>query len=127
MPATPRISDAEWEVINVLWKETGLTASEICARLADKAWKPNTVRTFLDRLLHKGALRVIRTGPAGCYQALWKREDCIRHESESFLQRVFQGSSGSLLLHFAEKSRLSTEDVEELKLILNRKKTNRKK
>jgi BlaI family penicillinase repressor len=121
------ISDAEWEVMNVLWRETGLTASEIARKLEDKDWKPNTVRTFLDRLVQKKAARVVRAEGAGCYEPLWKRGDCIRQEGESFLQRVFQGSPGSLLLHFAEKSKLSPSDVEELRQILDKKTSNRKK
>ena len=50
-----QISDAEWEIMKVLWQAPGLTANEVAERLADtKQWHLKTVRTLLDRLLKKG-------------------------------------------------------------------------
>jgi BlaI family penicillinase repressor len=48
-----------------------------------------------------------------------KREACVRAESESFLQRIFQGAAKPLLVHFAQNTRLTPEEVKELKKILD--------
>ena len=49
-PSTPRISESEWEILSVLWRKAPLTAAQVLALLPEKAWKLNTVRTFLARL-----------------------------------------------------------------------------
>lgn len=127
MPKIPKISESEWEVMNAVWEQPGRSASEVCEALSEQNWKANTVRTFLDRLVRKNALKVERKEGIGRYFPAWSREECIRQESESFLQRVFQGATGSLLLHFAENSKLSPDDMKELGQILKTKKTEPKK
>lgn len=113
--------------MKVLWEKRNQSASEIYKALAPKHWKPNTVRTFLNRLVQKKAAHVKRQNKVGCYSALWKEKDCIFQESEGFLQKVFQGKPSLLFLHFAEKSTLSQEDVAELKKILDTKNPTQKK
>src|SRR5882757_973260 len=110
MKAVPRISDAEWEVLGVLWKQSPLTAQEVFAALADRAWKLTTVRTFLTRLESKGVVAALQ-GPDGKeFSPRFDRETCIRDASRSFLDRVFDGATGALLLHFAKSERLSAAD-----------------
>src|SRR5690349_9377050 len=107
MKAVPRISEAEWEVLGVLWKKSPLTANEVFAALASRQWKLNTVRTFLTRLETKGVLVGV-PGPDGKeYSPRYDRETCIRDASRSFLKRVFEGATGALLLHFAKSEKLS--------------------
>ena len=56
------------------------------------------------------------------YAPRLRRGDCVAAESESFLQRVFQGAAGPLLLHFCEQQDLSAEEIEELQRLLRKKK-----
>src|SRR5688572_26987646 len=102
-----KISPAEWEVLNILWEKAPASAADIFAALADRNWHPKTVNTFLTRLVDKKVLRVRREGRSNVYAPVKSREQCIRAESESFLQRVFRGASGPLLLHFVERADLS--------------------
>jgi BlaI family transcriptional regulator, penicillinase repressor len=119
----PKISSAEWEVMNVVWSRHPLTATEVFGALPQgHGWKQKTVNTFLTRLAGKGVLGVTREGKANVYTPLLKREDCVASEGASFLQRVFQGASGSLVMHFCENADLTPEEIRELEEILKNKK-----
>jgi BlaI family penicillinase repressor len=118
----PRISDAEWEVMRVAWKKGETTAQEVVDELAHKKWSPRTVKTLLGRLLRKGALSHEPLGKAYVYRPAVRMEDCVRLESESFLDRVFGGAAGHLLAHFVKRAELTREEIDELRKILAGKK-----
>ncbi len=119
----PKISSAEWEVMNVVWDRHPLTAVEVFSSLPpDKSWAQKTVNTFLTRLVEKGVLDVTKEGKANLYIPRLAREECVHVESESFLQRVFQGAAGTLMLHFCERADLSAEEIAELERLLKSKK-----
>lgn len=124
-----KISPAEWEVLNVLWNRAPASASEVYETLADdNDWHPKTVNTFLARLAEKGLVTIQREGKANIYTPTVTRDQCIRQESESFLQRVFRGATGPLLAHFCERADLSDEEVAHLRQLLEqRAKKGRKK
>ena len=122
MPAPGKISPAEWEVLNVLWDKAPAAAAEVYAALAaDKEWHPKTVNTFLTRLVEKGVVRVRRAGKSNVYAPAKTREQCLRAESDSFLQRVFRGATGPMLLHFVERADLSAEEIRQLQQLLKQK------
>ena len=115
----PRISESEWEILSILWRRAPLTAAQVLAALSNKAWKLNTVRTFLARLEKKGAVRAEASAEsAKQFLPIVSREACVRRESDSFLARVFEGGTGALLLHFAKGKRLSVAELAELEAIL---------
>ena len=117
----PSITEAEWTVMEVLWEEAPKTAGEVIKGLRDSTgWADNTIRTLLTRLVEKGALKT--KGPeagARLYLPAVKREACVRAEGESFMQRIFGGAAKPLLIHFAQNSKLTAEEVRELKKILD--------
>ena len=118
----PRISEAEWEVMRVAWKKGKATAQEVVDELAHKKWSPLTVKTLLGRLSRKGALSHEPLGKAYVYRPSVRREDCVRLESESFLDRVFGGAAAPLLAHFVKRAELTREEIDELRKILAGKK-----
>ncbi|MBE7209876.1 MAG: BlaI/MecI/CopY family transcriptional regulator [Gluconacetobacter diazotrophicus] len=127
-PSVPRVSESEWEILSVLWKKSPLTAAEVFASLSGKAWKLNTVRTFLARLEKKGAVGAEEQAQAAKrFAPLVSKAACVRRESDSFLARVFEGGTAALLLHFAKSKRLSAAELAELEAILadKRKEGNR--
>src|SRR5687768_11428545 len=100
MPKLPQISDAEWEVMKVVWDQGPLTAGDVVRQLSDSrgaaepAWAPRTIKTLLSRLVAKRAVEV-KTADGGkkfLYRARVSREECVRQESRSFISRVFDGS-----------------------------------
>ena len=120
----PQISDAEWEVMQAVWDAPApLTAGEVVQALADdKHWAPRTIKTLLNRLVKKGAVEM-RQAPDGrrwVYRAKVARDAVVRRESRSFLSRVFGGSAAPAIAHFLEHHRLSPDEVEQLRQILER-------
>src|SRR5262245_42513318 len=117
----PRISETEWEVMRVLWAKHPATASEIIGRLTagDASWHPKTVRTLLARLTRKKALGYEAQGRRYVYEPLVTEHECAAAASASFLDRVFGGALKPMLLHFVESRRLTREDIEELRQILD--------
>ena len=108
--------------MKVLWANSPLTAMEIIGELAaTEDWHPNTVKTLLSRLHKKKALGVEKQKNLYLYRPLVSEAECVKTESESFLDRVFGGSVKPLLMHFVEQRRLSSEDLEELRKVLRQK------
>ena len=122
MHRTPRISEAEWEVMKICWAGSPLTAQAIIEVLSARDdWHPKTVKTLLNRLVKKRALGFQKEGRAYLYHPLAAKNDCVTTESQSFLDRVFGGSLQPLLAHFVENRRLSPGEIAELKNLLKRK------
>jgi BlaI family penicillinase repressor len=118
----PEISQSEWKVMKVLWAKSPQPAYDIVASLADtENWHPNTIKTLLSRLCRKKALGTKKYKNLFLYFPLVTEDDCLHAESESFLQRLFGGSVRPLLVHFAERQKLTKADLDELKRILDRK------
>ena len=122
MSANIRISDAEWEVMKVVWDRHPITALEVIQRLAGKTeWNHRTIRTMLTRLVKKGALTFEMQGKAYHYRPSVSQEACVRRESRSFLARVFGGATAPMLVHFVKNSDLSAEEIRQLRKILAEK------
>jgi BlaI family penicillinase repressor len=121
-PTAPKISDAEWLVMDVLWSRDSATAGEVVEALAPRAaWNDRTIKTMLNRLIKKGAVSYEPDGKRYIYRPAVTREAAIRIESRSFLKRVFGGEVGPMLAHFVEDAKLSPKQVQELKKLLDRK------
>lgn len=116
----PRISDAEWQVMQVVWRHPGLTAQEIFGALTGTEWSEATVKTLLNRLLKKGALSFEKVGKAYLYTARVSEVECQRSETKSFIQRVCGGSILPMLAHFVQNEKLTPSEVAELKELLRR-------
>ena len=122
MASTPTITESEWKIMKLLWDKSPQPAYDIAeACSATEHWHPNTVRTLLSRLHRKKAVGVKKYKNLYLYYPVISEEDCIQAESESFLQRVFGGSVKPLLVHFAQRQKLTRADLEELKNILKGK------
>lgn len=121
MPAAPDISESEWAIMEALWESSPQTASEVTKTLrASMNWAENTVRTLLTRLVEKGALKTSEnTSGTRTFIPAVKREACVRAESQSFLDRIFGGAAKPLLVHFAQNSKLTAEEIKELKKLLD--------
>ena len=120
MSKTPRLSETEWEVMNVVWAQSPCSASQVVAALqqADGSWHPRTVKAYLGRLVKKKVLRHRPDGRAYLYRPLVRREDCVDAASESFFERVFGGALQPMLAHFVRRKKLSPEEVRELQRLL---------
>jgi BlaI family penicillinase repressor len=116
------ITEAEWEVMAVVWERTPVAASTIVELVERrKQWTLATVRTLLRRLVNKGALKQESEGKRYIYTPLISMAECARRESESFLDRVLGRAPSEAILHLVKRADLSREDIHELQKILRNK------
>jgi len=119
---TVRISESEWQVMSLVWGRSPIAAGEIVEALSPRTgWHSRTIRTLLDRLVRKGALRASPDGKRYLYEPRLSMEACVRQESRSFLRRVFGGEPAPMLLHLVREAKLSHEEIKELKRLLSEK------
>lgn len=117
-----RISESEWEIMNIVWNRSPVAASDIVEELAAKmSWHPRTIRTLVDRLVKKRALTFEVDGKRYLYRPKIAMDTCVRQASQGFLQRVFGGEPASMLMHLVEHAELSSQEIAELKRILSKK------
>ncbi|MEK5185392.1 penicillinase repressor BlaI [Solibacillus sp. FSL R5-0691] len=118
----PNISESEWEIMTVLWKEAPLTANEIISNLQERTdWKPKTIRSLLDRLVKKNAVGVNKEQRIYTFYPLYTQDECQHAEAESFVKRIYGGTLKSMLVQFIQEDSLSDEDIKELRSILDPK------
>lgn len=122
MKNLPKISDSEWEVMKIIWSKEEATANEIIDNLKGKQeWKNTTIKSLINRLLNKEAIGFRKSGKEYFYYSLISEEECIREESKSFLKKVFNGSLNEMVLNLVKSEKLTQEDINELRDILNNK------
>jgi len=106
----------------LVWERSPVAAGEIVDSLSQRTrWHSRTIRTLLDRLVKKGALKATLAGKRYLYEPLLTMNDCIRQESRSFLERVFGGEAAPMLLYLVRESKLSSNEIKELKRLLSEK------
>src|SRR5436190_16268816 len=118
MPQTPAISEAEWDVIKVLWDAGPATAGQIVAAVSgtSRRWRPRTIKTLLARLVKKGAVRrEVEPDGRHVYRAALTRQAAVRRESRSFLTRVFDGALVPAVATMLRETDLSPADLRQLK------------
>lgn len=114
--ADKKISDAELEILEVLWEAgEALNANEIRLRLnVKKDWERTTVLTLIRRLLDKGVIAQEKR-EVYYYMPCVERSDYVKEETKSFLNKFFKGNARNLAAALIEDEDLSREDIEELR------------
>jgi len=121
MPEHLTISESESLVMEVLWTRAPQTADEIAAALGPaNNWQDTTVKTFLNRLLKKGAVRAEYEGRRYLYSPVLARADWVDAQSRSVLDRLFGGRVAPLVAHFSEREALSGDDIAELRKLIEK-------
>lgn len=116
-----QISDAELEVMKVVWKRPGLSAADVHDALsATQDWSRQTVKTLLSRLAEKGALTTTEDGRRYLYSPAIKRSDYETRAAGQFVDKVFAGRAAPLVAHLAEARGLTPEDIAELESLIER-------
>ena len=113
------ISEAESTIMEVLWRQAPRSAEDILAEVAPRqGWQEGTVKSLLNRLLKKKAIKAERDGRRYLYTPLLSREKYVSQESKGLLDRLFGGRVAPLVAHFSEQRKLSKKDIAELRRLL---------
>lgn len=113
-----RISQAELEIMKILWDGNGPVATGSIYRDLSEKLSRSTVRTLLRRLTEKGAVEE-RKLQVLCYLPLVSEEDYRDDQTKSFLDRLYGGSAKNLVASLVQSSELTSGDLEELRNFLN--------
>ena len=114
-----RIGEAEYAVMEVLWRDAPLTATEVADRVpVERGWSIRTVKTMLARLLAKGVLAHEEEGRRYLYRPAVARADYVAQESGRLIDRMFGGKVTPLVAQLAERDRLTDADIAEIEALL---------
>ena len=117
----PRISDAELQVLQLLWDESPLGATDIADRIGPgNSWSLATVKTLLSRLLAKGAIAAQAEGRRFRYRPAVEREAIAGGQAGRLVERLFGGRVSPLVAQLAEQRDLDPEDLAELEALVKR-------
>lgn len=121
MKKLPQISEAEYEVMKIVWKNAPVSTNEVTETLTSTTdWSPKTIQTMLKRLVNKGALTYVKEGRVFVYTPLVEEDEYISQKSSSFLSRYYDGELTSMVSAYLENDRLSSDEISELRSLLDR-------
>lgn len=122
MKKVPSISEAEYQVMKIIWQKSPISTNEVVEKLEKMtAWKPKTIQTLLSRLVKKGALEYVKQGRVFVYTPLIQEKEILENENTSFIERFYDGMANSMVVNLLEQDKLSEEDMNELKQLLDEK------
>lgn len=119
MNCLPQISEAEYEVMKVVWKESPVNTNAVTEILTKTTnWSPKTIQTLLKRLVNKGALTYEKQGRVFVYMPLIQESTYVRQKSRSFLKRYFDGDMSRMLSACLDEETLTKNEIDTLREIL---------
>ena len=126
MKTLPQISEAEFEVMKVIWKHAPISTNEITEKLTRTTkWNPKTIQTLIKRLVTKGALSYEKQSRVFVYTPLIEEKEYICQESHSFLERYYDGDITAMLSAYIEDDKLSESEIDTLRSLLAKGSKNR--
>ena len=124
MSSLPQISEAEFEVMKIVWKHAPISTNEITDKLLQTtSWSPKTIQTLIKRLVTKGALTYEKQSRVFVYTPVVKENEYIGQESNSFLKRFYGGNITAMVSAYLEDDKLSEAEIETLRGLLSKKDT----
>ncbi len=122
MSDLPQISEAEYEVMKIVWKHAPINTNEITEKLLQSTnWSPKTIQTLIKRLVTKGALTYEKQSRVFVYTPLVKESEYISQESNSFLNRYYDGDITAMLSAYIENDKLTEPEIETLRSLLSKR------
>ena len=112
------ISDSELELMKIIWQKGGKALlAEIMEQLSQQgnSWQNNTVITLLSRLVEKKMLKTNKIGRKNEYRAIVSEEEYQTSQTQTLVDKLYEGKAKGLLLTLLQNNMLSDEDREELK------------
>jgi len=118
----PKISDAELEVMKILWELGSATSTQIVDRLIETTdWKPKTIHTLIARLVSKKAINAEKIdGKSYMYLPNISEDEYKSYANKSFLQKLYKGSFNLMVSTFIKEQKLSKEEIDELRKLLDK-------
>lgn len=117
------ISNAEWEIMRVVWTKEETTSSQILEILEQKTdWTASTVKTLLKRLVDKGYLAIQKSGKSFLYSTLVSEEEAINRQADELFDKFCQRKHTVIIKHLLETTPMTMADINDLQALLLSKK-----
>lgn len=117
----PKVTDGELNVLNVLWSQGTIKASEIVKILKEeKGWNRNTTYTFINRLVDKKIVK--REEPNFVCSPLYTREEISISETKDFIEKIYKGSIKNLFSAFLRNDEMKAEEIDMLEEMIRKHK-----
>lgn len=114
-----QLSEAEWKVMNVLWRTGAASAREVLEALhGETGWAYTTVKTMLSRLEEKGAVGAKTVGGAAVYSTRIRQAATQRAALKSLVERAFGGTMSAFVHHLVARESLSAKEKAALRKLL---------
>lgn len=115
-----QITDAELEIMKLLWQKGPLTLNEIVKQFNQKEERnKSTIKTLLYRLMEKESVKAIpKEKKEKQYQAEISQEEYLKKENQSFLKKLYNGNVNDMLLNFVEDKQITKQEIEKLLKII---------
>ncbi len=111
---------SEWKLMEFLWEDAPRTLMEIVRAMGERVgWAKSTVTTMVARMEGKGLLRYETEGRTKKFYPTLTREEAMSAEADTLLDKAFRGSAGLLVSSFLERGRLSREEIDDLRALLD--------
>ena len=122
MKPLPQISEAELEVMRIIWKYAPISTNEVTEKLTQTTdWSPKTIQTLLKRLVTKEAITYEKQSRVFVYTPLVKEDEYISQKSHSFLERYYNGNISAMVSAYLEHDKLSETEIDTLRSLLSKK------
>ena len=112
------LAPAEWNIMECLWERAPQTGREVTQSMehleASMGWSRSTTLTLLRRMVGKGVVTCDTEGTKNTFSPAVRREDAALAETETFLDRVYQGSLSMMVSAMTQKKAISKEEIDEL-------------
>ena len=109
------LTSAEWNVMECLWERAPQTGRELTETMEQRiGWSRSTTLTLLRRMVAKGAVLCDTEGTNNTFSPAVRREDAALAETETFLNRVYQGSLSMMVSAMTHKQAVSKQELDEL-------------
>ena len=120
MKTLPQISEAEFEVMKIIWKYAPINTNEVTEHLIKAtSWSPKTIQTLLKRLVTKTEITYEKQSRIFVYSPLVREEEYINQESNTFLKRFYNGDIAAMLSAYIENDKLSPSEIDNLRSLLS--------
>lgn len=119
MKKLPQISEAEFEVMKIVWENAPVSTNDITDRLVQTTdWSPKTIQTLIRRLVSKGALTYEKNGRVFVYTPKVNEDEYLMQKSSSFISRYFGGDFSAMFSSYLGNDELTDEELKNLKGII---------
>ena len=120
-----QISDAEWQVMKIIWMQGEQTSTDLIRVLAERFdWSKSTIQTLLARLVEKECLTRKKEGKSFVYSALLTLDQSRDLLVQDIKDNVCSRRINNLLTDLIAECDFTQVDLEDLEAVISEKKSN---